>query len=134
MNLIFDASALIAFFRDETGAEIVESLLIDSVNTCHVHAINLCEVFYDSLRRKNELEAQRTIRVLLSMGLFLHDDLDIVFWQQVGRYKGYIRHISLADCFCIALAKRLNGSVVTTDHHEFDVISEQGIVPVEFIR
>jgi len=134
VNLIFDASALIAFLQDETGAETAENLMTDLTNTCHIHAINLCEVFYDFIRRKNESEAKQAMQILLSMGLFLHDDLDPEFWQQAELYKGYIRHVSLADCFCIALAKRLNGSVVTTDHHEFDAISEQGIISVKFIR
>lgn len=134
MNLVFDASALIAFLQDETGAEMVEILLLDKANICHVHAINLCEVFYDILRRDDESIAQQVIQELLSMGLNLHGDFDQPFWQQAGRYKAELRRVSLADCFCITLAQRLDGTVVTTDHHEFDTITEQNIIPVKFIR
>jgi PIN domain nuclease of toxin-antitoxin system len=58
MNLIFDAGALIALLQDEHGAETVEMLLLDSSNSCHVHVTNLCEVFYDFLRRGDESESQ----------------------------------------------------------------------------
>jgi hypothetical protein len=74
------------------------------------------------------------IQTLLSTGLITRNDIDDPFWQQVGRYKAELRHVSLADCFCITLTNKLNGSVVTTDHHEFDAIAEKGIVPVRFIR
>jgi PIN domain nuclease of toxin-antitoxin system len=41
MNIILDACAVIAFFRDETGAENVENLLFNSDNYCLIHTINL---------------------------------------------------------------------------------------------
>jgi hypothetical protein len=34
----------------------------------------------------------------------------------------------------MALAQRLKGIVITTDHHEFDVVAEKNIIPVKFIR
>jgi uncharacterized protein with PIN domain len=43
---VFDASALIAFLRDEPGAEVVESAL-SVPEKCYAHALNLCEVYYD---------------------------------------------------------------------------------------
>ena len=134
INLIFDACALIAFLHDEYGAETAEILLLDASNVCYVHAINLCEVFYDFLHRADESEAQEAIQTLLSTGLNLNNDLDFSFWQQVGRYKAELRRVSLADCFCLALAHRIGGTIVTTDHHEFDPIVEKGIVPIKFIR
>ena len=42
--------------------------------------------------------------------------------------------ISLADCFCIALARLENGTVLTSDHREFDKIADASICPVQFIR
>ena len=41
---------------------------------------------------------------------------------------------SLADCFAIALARELKGSVLTSDHHEFDKIAADNVCSVEFIR
>lgn len=134
MNLVLDASSLIAFLRDEPGAEMVRQMHRDKNNVCHVHVINLCEVFYDFRRQYGETTAQQAIEALLSLGLIPRDDIDFDFWQQVGRYKADLRRISLADCFCMALAQRLDGSVVTADHHEFDAVAEQDIIQVKFIR
>jgi hypothetical protein len=43
MNFVFDACALIAYLRNEPGAEVVEDLLIRYPNRCLIHAANLCE-------------------------------------------------------------------------------------------
>jgi PIN domain nuclease of toxin-antitoxin system len=106
----------------------IRQILRDKTNVCHVHVINLCEVFYDFRRRCGETAAQQAIEALLSLGLITRNDIDFDFWQQAGRYKADLRRISLADCFCISLTQRLGGSVVTADHHEFDTVAEQGIV------
>lgn len=134
MNVIFDACALIAFLKFEQGANVVRQILRDNQNICCVHAINLCEVFYDFRRQSGESDAQEAIQGLLSIGLIAYNDMDDLFWQQAGRHKAELRRVSLADCFCIALAQRLGGFIVTADHHEFDAIAERNIVPIKFIR
>jgi predicted nucleic acid-binding protein len=42
--------------------------------------------------------------------------------------------MSLADAFAVALTQRLGGTLVTSDHHEFDAIAEEDVCPVLFIR
>jgi predicted nucleic acid-binding protein len=61
------------------------------------------------------------------------NDIDSLFWRSVGQLKASGR-ISLADCFCIALAQRVAGEVVTSDHHEFDPLVPRGLCPIRFIR
>ena len=46
MKYVLDACAAIAFLRQEPGADIVKSLLLDSGNDIHVHAVNLIEIHY----------------------------------------------------------------------------------------
>ena len=48
--LIFDACALIALAEKEKGADILASFLEGDENSCFVHSINLCEVFYRAYR------------------------------------------------------------------------------------
>ena len=52
MNTVFDASALIAFLRDESGAEAVQTMLQRDTGSKYVHTLNLCEVYYDFWRRR----------------------------------------------------------------------------------
>ncbi len=43
---MLDASAIIAYLRDEPGADKVEDLLANDDEVCIAHAINLCETYY----------------------------------------------------------------------------------------
>jgi predicted nucleic acid-binding protein len=134
MNYVLDASAMIAFLRDEPGADVVERLLLDPDGTCCAHAINLCEVFYAFHRESGEADAQTALDTLAAAGVQTRIDLDAAFWQEAGRYKSAFRRVSLADCCCIALARRLGAELATSDQHEFDALAPLRIVPFLFIR
>lgn len=133
MIYIFDASAIIAYLDGEPGSGLVDSLLKNFDNTCYVHAINLCEIYYTYIRRKNEQTANRILLDLKMAGLVERQDMGSEFWQRVGELKARGR-ISLADCFCIALAEELSGEVVTSDRKEFAPFVALKICPVRFIR
>jgi PIN domain nuclease of toxin-antitoxin system len=132
MSVVLDACALIALLRGEAGSEIVAQNLIEG--NCFAHAVNLCEVYYDCIRVDGEDKAEALVRDLMDAGVTGRTDIDEDFWKEVGRIKAGIARISLADCFAIALARRLNVPVLTSDHHEFDNIAAHGICAVEFIR
>ena len=55
MTFVLDACAIIAYLRDEEGADVVESVLLGN-NACVAHAVNVCEVYYDCLRRGGNAE------------------------------------------------------------------------------
>jgi len=132
VSVVLDACALIAFLRGEPGSEIVARHLIEG--NCLAHAVNLCEVYYDCIRVDGEAKAEALVRDLLEVGLTGRTDMDESFWKDVGKLKAGIVRISLADCFAIALARRLDMPVLTSDHHDFDPILANGICAVEFIR
>lgn len=134
MEIILDACAIIAFLRDKSGAEIVEDYLSSATNICLIHVVNLCEVYYDTLRNESKQKADEILNELRQIGLIFRDDIDQVFWQSVAEYKATIRRISLADCFALALTHRLNGTLITSDHKEFDPIVSLGICQISFIR
>lgn len=131
MIFVMDACSLIAFLRGETGSEDVEQHLLFA--DCVVHALNLCEVYYDFLRAAEEHTATAAIADLLSIGLTVSEDLDLPFWQSAGRLKA-VHRISLADSFAVALAIRYDGVLITSDHHEFDALDEQNICKIHFFR
>jgi PIN domain nuclease of toxin-antitoxin system len=133
MIVVLDACAIIAFLRDEEGADIIEGVLLDSNNECFVHAINLCEVYYDFLRASDESAAKSAISDVDLIGIVIREDLDPQLWQEAGRYKATER-ISLADCFALALTNRVGAELVTSDHHEFDPIAARGVCGIRFFR
>lgn len=131
---VLDACALIALIRGEPGAEVVETLISTGTEPCLIHVVNLCEIYYDLLRSTNEATAQQAIIDIEETGVVFRDDIDRSFWQMVGYYKAPLVRVSLADCFVLALARRTNAEIVTSDHYEFDRIEEQGVCKIRFIR
>ena len=97
MSTVIDASALIAFLRDEPGADVVESVLARP-DQCYAHALNLCEVYYDFFRASNQDVAEEAIPALLGLGIEERADMDSQFWRDVGGLKAVHRRVSLADC------------------------------------
>jgi PIN domain nuclease of toxin-antitoxin system len=130
---VLDACALIAYLRGEVGAAIVDALLRDPKAECLIHAVNLCEVYYQLIRDSDEASARQVIVDLKAAGLIVRNDMDEHCWQSVGQLKAR-GGISLADCFCITLAIRVSGEVVTSDHREFDPLVPLGLCPILFIR
>ena len=133
MNYSLDASAMVAYLNGETGASVVAGLLADRSNMCCAHVMNLCEVFYGTLRATDERTATDALKTLYADGVTVRRDMNQSFWQSVGRLKARGR-ISLPDCFCIVLAQQIGGEVVTSDHHEFDPLVPLRIAPILFIR
>ena len=131
---IFDACAVIALLQSEAGAPVVVDLLKAQNHRCIVHAINVCEVYYDLYRRDGEEIADGVNEILASYGFELVEDLPSTLWKTAGKLKGAWKRVSLADCFALALALEKSGTVVTTDHHELDLLVEANVCPILFIR
>jgi predicted nucleic acid-binding protein len=124
---------MIAYANAEPGGDVVDALLRDPNSLCSAHAINVCEVYYGVLRAADEQTVRQLITDLYADGVTERRDLSRRFWSRVGRLKARGR-ISLADCFCLALAQQLSGQVVTADHKEFDPLVPLGLCPILFIR
>jgi PIN domain nuclease of toxin-antitoxin system len=130
---VLDASAIIAFLRGESGAEIVRQYLETEPPECMIHAVNLCEVFYDFLKRSDEDAATLAIDTVRSIGVIVREDIDEAFWQQAGRYKVRFR-MPLADAFVLSLADRFGAEIITSDHGDFEPVAQAGACHVIFIR
>jgi predicted nucleic acid-binding protein len=131
---ILDASAMIAYLRGESGEDIVSAILVDPTHACLVHALNLCEVYYDFYRANGETTARDAMHDVFGLGVQLRSDLSTDFWQMAGALKARLRRISLADCFAVTLAQEVGGTLLTSDHHEFDSVAAQGVCSFAFIR
>ena len=131
--VVLDSSATIAYLRGEPGKERVIAALLDGDIFCRMHALNLCEVFYDTLRASGESAAENVLADLASVGVQTVTEMDNSFLKEAGRLK--VQHrISLADSFALALKQRSNAELFTADHHEFDAIVAAGEKGIVFIR
>jgi uncharacterized protein with PIN domain len=78
-----DACTVISYLRNEDGAEAVEAALLGD-NVCVAHVLNICEVYYDCLRRGGEAQADALLEDLSAIGLITRDDIDTFLWKTAG--------------------------------------------------
>ena len=125
---------MIAYLRNEAGANTFLTVVEDAASTVYAHAANLAEVFYDTRRAGGETAAPDAMRVLAAAGVAFRDDMDRLFWEDAARIKTDFRRVSLADCFGLALTRRTAGVFLSTGHHELEAIQAAGVCTIQFIR
>ncbi len=129
---VFDASALIAYFKGEEGHERVAALLADERNNLAIHPINLCEVYYGYLRSDGLEKANDAWeRATKLLGVLWTLDEDLI--KRAGRWKAKAG-LGLGDAFVAAFAEENAAILVTADHTDFDPVQQAGLIRVEFIR
>ncbi len=131
---IFDACAMIALIERESGYEKIEACLYEKNTENYIHAINLCEVIYDGLRRRPTISSTSMISDIQNAGIYIYWRMNANLLAGAADYKAQWRRISLADCFALALAHHLQGTLLTSDHHEFDPLVSAGERSISFFR
>ncbi|MHB8654052.1 MAG: PIN domain-containing protein [Terriglobia bacterium] len=134
---VFDASALIAYFKGEEGHEHVAALLTDERNNLAIHIVNLCEVYYgylrsDGLEKANEAW-ERATKLLGVLGTVGEDFIKRVARWKVKRWVGK-DNLGIGDSFLAACAEEHAAILVTADHNDFDPVQREGLLQVDFIR
>jgi len=123
--VVLDACAVIALQRGEEGADQVKARLADPQVEVIVHAINLCEVYYDAVRRDSSVQLGDLWNDLQSLGITVEMQFPRDVVERAGKLKAHWRRISLAEW--------RGGRLLTTDHHELDPLLAAGHAIV-FIR
>jgi ribonuclease VapC len=114
--VVLDSHALVAYFRDEPGAETVETLLTKAASSerpLHMTEVSYAEAKY-TLIRKDGLEAWAdAARVLVGLPIEFHP-ITRSLADRAADYKAVYR-MSLADAFAAALTKEKKAELVTGD-------------------
>ena len=113
MPAVLDACAMIAYLRGEPGAEVVKRHM--EAPNCFAHGLNLCEVAYKFALAADDQTAEEALLDLGRVGVRPREDLDPEIRRSACRFKVRHSHLSLADCFALALAQRLEAALVTSD-------------------
>ena len=133
---ILDACALIAYLRKEEGNQKVVHSFDRAINQqikILLHAASLSEVYYDFLKVSDKKAANDILTDGHHLPIELIDQISMEMIKQMGYFKTTYK-ISFADSFVLATATLNNAKVITSDHHEFDVIEESGDMAFEWIR
>jgi ribonuclease VapC len=113
---VLDASALLAYLREEPGADVVADAIADGAA---ISTVNLAEVFSRSADRgvdPGELAAKLVEGGLLDGAITVEpftvaDAIDTARLRPTTRDAG----LSLGDRACLALARRLDSRAFTAD-------------------
>lgn len=81
-----------------------------------------------------ETTALAALRRLDNSGVRTSNTFDAALWQDAARLKSQFRRVSLADCFGVALARRLDAEFVTSDRHALEALEAANIASFNFIR
>lgn len=116
MALVLDASALLAYLRDESGAAVVADGIAAGAA---ISTVNLAEVLSRAADRgadPERLAAQLTESGLLEGAIVLEpfaaaDAVEVARLRPLTRETG----LSLGDRACLALARRLGAPALTAD-------------------
>lgn len=116
MATVLDASALLAYLRDEPSAEVVSGAIADGTV---ISTVNLAEVFSRVADRgvdPAKLAARLRERGLLG-GVITVEQFTVGDAIDAGRLRPMTRDagLSLGDRACLALARRLDASALTAD-------------------
>ena len=138
MNVfILDACALIAYFAEEDGAEKIKEIFkqaIDDTNTSvYMSKINLLEVYYDVIKSYNEQVANEMLEIVAEMPIKIIHKLSDAVLKKAGYLKSKYR-ISLADSIAIAESITKNGILITSDHHEFEIVKQYENIKINWYR
>jgi len=113
---VLDSYALMAFFEDEPGADLVRGLIHKSVESdasLLMTVVNLGEVWYSIARNNSPEIADQYIHEIKGMGIEIVN-IDWALTRQAAAFKAG-GNISYADCFAAALAKIKKAELVTGD-------------------
>ena len=110
MAVVLDASALLAYLREEPGADLVDGLLVDA----RMASVNWAEVVQKSLSTGVNVDGM--LEDLQTLGMRIEPFLP-VDGERAGRLWPLTRRqgLSLGDRVCLSLGLRLGLTVVTCD-------------------
>jgi predicted nucleic acid-binding protein len=131
-----DACALIASMAGEDGAENVHKILnkaLDGEIEIVMNKINLLEVYYDVYKTYGQKEAHKFLDNIKNIPIKINSGITDDVLEEAGRFKVTYK-ISLADSIVLAETKINNASIVTADHHEFDIVEKTEDIDFCWIR
>ena len=131
-----DACALIAFLCDEQGADVVEQLLIEAERkniSLIMHRINLLEVYYGIEKSEGKSRADEILKSIYKLPIAFIDKINDLIFFTASYFKSNYR-LSLADAIALATSKTRKAKLVSSDHHEFDILERNNEINIKWIR
>jgi predicted nucleic acid-binding protein len=133
---VLDACALIAAMKQEEGALTIAELYEEAAEgkaNLVINKVNLLEVYY-FFRREHGKEYADTVLNSVLGSVVEVSDMSVAVLIEAGRIKTEFSRMSLADSLALAEASKRGGNLVTSDHHELDVVDQAGEIKFLWFR
>ncbi|NWF71599.1 MAG: type II toxin-antitoxin system VapC family toxin [Nitrospirae bacterium] len=115
-KLVLDSFALVSLFHKESGWEKVQAALYEQQRTgtkAFLNWVNWGEFFYIVKRKVGAVRAAEALHLLEQLPIELVP-VDLSLVREAAEIKSD-HAVSYADAFCVATARRLSGTVLTSD-------------------
>jgi ribonuclease VapC len=122
---VLDSFALIAYFRDEPGAEMIEGLLVTASkkdSPLHMTDVNYAEVKYSIVKKDGAEAWEEAAKILQGLPIDFHSTTRAMA-DTAADFKARFK-MSLADAFAAALAKEKKADLVSGDP-EFKALEKE---------
>ncbi|HAO80898.1 MAG TPA: VapC toxin family PIN domain ribonuclease [Verrucomicrobia subdivision 3 bacterium] len=122
---VLDSHALVAYFRDEPGAEMVENLLVVAGrkdSPLHMTDVNYAEVKYSIVKKDGVKAWAEAAKILQGLPIDFHSTTRAMA-DTAADFKARFK-LSLADAFAAALAREKKTELVTGDP-EFKALEKE---------
>jgi len=122
---VLDSHALVAYFRDEPGAEMVENLLVVAGrkdSPLHMTDVNYAEVKYSIVKKDGVKAWAEAAKILQGLPIDFHSTTRAMA-DTAADFKARFK-LSLADAFAAALAREKKTELVTSDP-EFKALEKE---------
>jgi predicted nucleic acid-binding protein len=136
VKYVLDACAMLAFVYKEPGYDIVLSALKQADENdvdVYINKLNLFEVYYDIRRSLGLKQAEDFYSMVLRLPIYIINGINDDVFREAGRIKIQYK-MSLADSIVLAQASVMEASILTSDHHEFDVVEQNESIRFIWIR
>ena len=128
---LLDAFAILKWTQQEKGWEQVKEMLHSAQRGREIFfmsQINLCEVYYNTIRILGKEEAKKFLDAFLLLPITVIHPTDEIIWNVAEIKAEY--SIPLSDCFAAATALEKGATIVTGDP---DFKKIEHIVPIVWI-
>ncbi|MDR0871521.1 MAG: PIN domain-containing protein [Planctomycetaceae bacterium] len=135
-HYVLDACAVVALFKDEKGADIVDDVLasvMNGKNTVSMNIVNLLEVYYGFLKDDGKDVAEKHLANIKVSVISITDKITPAVFYEAARLKTLYK-MSLADAFVLAETSVSGGIILTCDHHEFDIVAQRENIAFCWLR
>ncbi|MCL2041153.1 MAG: PIN domain-containing protein [Bacteroidales bacterium] len=131
-KFVLDACAVLALIKGEQGMNIVKSA-IESDAEVFIHSVTLLEIYYNVAKELGIDSADLFFEQIIQTKIKIIYEITESTIKSAGYMKSKYK-ISLGDSFVLATAKWHKAKVISSDHHELDVIETSENIDFLWIR